>query len=291
MTQTPQDQTEAVGPIPASAGIGLRGPHQSLFLNESPPARWLEVHSENYFSEAGVAVEVLEEIRTRYPISLHGVGLSLGSNDPIDRGHLDNLRRLALRIEPGLVSEHLSWGSVDGYHLNDLLPLPYTEEALAHVARRIDQTQTYLGRTILIENVSSYLEFDCSSMPEWEFLVEVARVSGASILLDINNIFVSARNHGFAALDYIESIPRQLVAEIHLAGHRRELYDDHEILVDTHDALVCSDVWQLYRAAIRRFGPRPTLIEWDSDLPPLTALLGEASRAQSYLDELDELAA
>ena len=277
--------------IPAIAGIGLRGPHQARFLNDKPAAGWLEAHSENYFAEDGIALATLERIRADYPVSLHGVGLSLGSVDPLDTGHLASLARLVDRIEPGLVSEHLSWGAVDGRHLNDLLPLPYTEEALAHVAGRIEQVQERLGRPILVENVSSYLEFTSSTMPEWEFLVEAAIRSGARILLDVNNIYVNSQNHGFTANDYIESIPVELVGEIHLAGHTVQRYDGHEILVDTHNALVCDEVWTLYDAAIARFGATPTLIEWDSELPPVEALLAEAARAQRTMDRYGERAA
>lgn len=279
------------GPIPAIAGIGLRSPHQAHFLHDRPAAGWLEAHSENYFAEEGIAVAALERIRADYPLSLHGVGLSLGSVDPLDTGHLGKLARLVERIEPGLVSEHLSWGSVDGRHLNDLLPLPYTEEALAHVALRMEQVQDRLGRQILIENVSSYLEFKGSTMTEWEFLVEAASRSGAGILLDVNNIYVNSKNHGFEPDDYIEAIPTTVVGEIHLAGHTVQRFDEHEILVDTHNALVCEEVWNLYDAAIARFGRTPTLIEWDSELPPVDTLLAEAVRAEQVMARYDERAA
>lgn len=270
-------------PIPAIAGIGLRGPHQARFLDERPQAGWLEVHSENYFAEHGVALQTLERIRTDYPLSLHGVGLVLGSANPLDASHLENLRRIVNRLEPGLVSEHLCWGAVDGRYTNDLLPLPYTEEALAHIVARIEQVQDFLGRRILIENVSSYIEFQCSTMPEWEFLVEAARRSGCGILFDVNNVYVSARNHGFAPADYLAAIPPELVGEIHLAGHTVQRYDEHDILVDTHNAPVCEDVWALYEAALDRLGTAPTLIEWDSELPPLETLLAEAEKAQRRL--------
>lgn len=288
---TPAVSPKGPGPIPAAAGIGLRGPHHDAFLSGRPPVAWLETHSENYFAEDGIAVRVLEQIRADYPISLHGVGLSIGSVDPLDREHLSKLRKLAARLDPGLVSEHLSWGAVGGAHLNDLLPLPYTEEALEHVVERIDQVHDFLGRRILIENVSSYLEFASSTIPEWEFLAAVSQRSGCAILLDINNIYVNACNHGFAATTYLDAIPREPVAEMHLAGHSVQLYDDHDILVDTHNAPVCDEVWVLYRQAVQRFGARPTLVEWDSDLPPVDALIEEAERAQRILDDADELAA
>lgn len=278
-------------PIPAAAGIGLRGPHQHEFLATRPAAAWLEAHSENYFAEDGVAVQTLDRIRQDYPLSLHGVGLSLGSIDPLDRDHLRKLARLVQRVQPGLVSEHLSWGSVDRQHLNDLLPLPYTEEALSHVTRRIQQVQDFLRRRILIENVSGYVEFTSSTMPEWEFLTAVAERSGAGILLDVNNIYVNAQNHGFRAIEYIDSVQPSLVEEIHLAGHSTQRFGDDEILVDTHDGVVCDDVWDLYQAAIRRIGAVPTLIEWDSELPPLATLLNEAAKAQRILDDSDARAA
>lgn len=277
--------------IPAAAGIGLRGPHQLEFLQTRPKTEWLEAHSENYFAEDGVAVETLERIREYYPLSLHGVGLSLGSTDPLDRVHLKKLDRLIRRVEPGLVSEHLSWGSVDRQHLNDLLPLPYTEEAVGHVCTKIKQTQDYLQRRILIENVSGYFEFSSSTMPEWEFLNAVAEASGAGILLDINNVYVNAENHGFSAIHYIESIHVPLVSEIHLAGHSMQGFGNEQILVDTHDRQVCEAVWDLFESAILRIGAVPTLIEWDSDLPSLSILLDEAGKAQRILDKADVRAA
>jgi len=278
-------------PIPAAAGIGLRGPYHGQFLEDQPAVAWLEAHSENFFAEHGIALGVLERIRRDYPISLHGVGLSIGSADPVDEDHLKMLRRLTDRIEPGMVSEHLCWGSIGGRHLNDLLPLPYTEEALDHMVERIQQIQEALGREILIENVSSYLEFVSSSIPEWEFLAVVAERSGCNLLLDINNIYVNAVNHGFDAQTYVEAISPARVAEMHLAGHTVRDCGDRTILVDTHNTPVCEDVWALFEAAVRRFGARPTLIEWDSDFPPLDTLLAEADRAQRVLDRAHELAA
>ena len=283
--------TARPGPIPAAAGIGLRGPHHSQFLTDAPPVAWLEAHSENFFAADSIAFGALERIRANYPLSLHGVGLSLGSAGPLDHQHLTNLGRLVERLEPDLVSEHLCWGAAGGYHLNDLLPLPYTEEALDHVAERITQLQDFLGRQILIENVSSYMEFKDSTIPEWEFLTAVSTRSGCGILLDINNIYVSANNHGFQATDYIDAIPADRVGEMHLAGHSVQVYEDEAVLVDTHDAPVCDEVWALFEAALRRIGPRPTLIEWDSELPQLAVLLTEAQKAQDLMDEVHDLAA
>ena len=282
---------ERPGPIPAAAGIGLRGPHHSQFLTDAPSVAWLEAHSENFFAADGIALGALERIRADYPLSLHGVGLSLGSAGPLRQEHLAKLGRLVERLEPGLVSEHLCWGAVGEYHLNDLLPVPYTEEALDHMAERITQAQDFLGRQILIENVSSYMEFKDSTIPEWEFLAAVSARSGCGILLDVNNIYVSANNHGFQATDYIDAIPADKVGEIHLAGHSTQVYEDRAVLVDTHDAPVCDDVWALFEATLRRIGPRPTLIEWDSELPPLATLVAEAQKAQDMMDMAHELAA
>ncbi len=283
--------TARPGPIPAAAGIGLRGPYHTQFLTDAPSVAWLEAHSENFFAADSIACSALERIRENYPLSLHGVGLSLGSAGPLDQEHLTKLGRLVERFDPGLVSEHLCWGATGGYHLNDLVPLPYTEEALVHVAERISQAQDFLGRQILIENVSSYIEFKDSTIPEWEFLTLVSARSGCGILLDINNIYVSAKNHGFLATDYIDAIPADRVGEIHLAGHSVQVFEDQAVLVDTHDAPVCDEVWTLFEAALRRIGPRPTLIEWDSEFPALAVLLAEAQKAQDLMDEAHELAA
>jgi uncharacterized protein len=278
-------------PIPAAAGIGLRGPHHTQVLAEKPPIAWLEAHSENFFATDSIAFDALTRIRNHYPLSLHGVGLSLGSAGGLNQRHLSKLGLVIERLEPSMVSEHLCWGAVGDYHLNDLLPLPYTEEALNHIVERIDEVQDYLGRQILIENVSSYLEFKDSSIPEWEFLSETAERSGCGILLDINNIYVSATNHGFSAEDYLEGIPSSKVGEIHLAGHSSQVFDDQKILVDTHDAPVCDDVWNLFQSALDRLGPRPTLIEWDAKLPSLETLLAEAKKAQTLMEGAHEHAA
>jgi uncharacterized protein (UPF0276 family) len=268
--------------MPAVAGIGLRALHHDAFLRDTPRVAWLEAHSENYFADGGYRVEALAKIRSNYPLSLHGVGLSLGSADPLSSDHLRNIRTAVRRFEPQLVSEHLCWSAVDGIHSNDLLPLPYTEEALAHVSARIGEAQDFLGRQILIENVSSYLQFECSRIPEWEFLAGVARESGCGILLDINNIYVSAQNHGFDSQVYLNAIPREVVREFHLAGHARVERGGRELLIDNHGSAVIEPVWELYRAALRRFGAVPTLIEWDTDIPALDVLIGEADKADAH---------
>lgn len=291
MTPAVSRASSNADPIPATAGIGLRGPYHGEFIRERPPVAWLEAHSENYFAEDGIARGALERIRAHYPISLHGVGLSIGSTDPLDKNHLRRLRTLVDCIEPALVSEHLSWGAIGGHHLNDLLPLPYTEEALDHMVRRIHEVQDALQRPILVENISSYLEFTASAIPEHEFLVSVSQRSGCSLLLDINNIHVNAVNHGFDPVAYVDGIPPRRVAEMHLAGHTSRNFGEREILIDTHNTPVCEPVWELFRHAVERFGPRPTLIEWDSDYPPLETLLREAAAARRVLDQAHELAA
>jgi uncharacterized protein (UPF0276 family) len=254
---------------------------------ERPRIAWFEVHSENYYADGGPALAALDRIRADYPLSLHGVGMSLGSTDPLDRSHLAKLKRLVARTEPALVSEHLCWSGVGGRHLNDLLPLPYTEEALAHVCGRVAEVQDFLGRELLVENVSSYLAFADATIPEWEFVAAVAHRTGCKLLVDVNNIYVNAVNHGFDADTYLAAMPPKAVAEIHLAG-----FDGSgPCLIDTHGAPVAPDVWALYRRAIARFGPRPTLIEWDTDIPPFATLLREAATAQSILDAPDALAA
>lgn len=269
--------------IPVSAGIGLRAPHTVEFIETRPVLDWVEVHSENYFG-LGIPLEYLVRVRENYAMSLHGVGLSVGSTDPLNAEHIAELRRLIARVEPGLVSEHLSWSSVDGRYLNDLLPLPYTEEALVHVTRRVTEIQERLAHPILIENISSYLTFAASQIPEWEFLAELAERTGCGILLDVNNIFVNASNHGFNADAYLNAIPVESVKEIHLAGFTRKHFEDGEILIDSHNRPVAPEVWRLYAAAVARFGPTPTLIEWDIDLPPLNSLLAEAHKAQTILE-------
>ena len=267
--------------MPASAGIGLRAQHHLEVVAHSPKVAWFEAHSENYFADGGSHVECLSRIRARYPLSLHGVGLSLGSADELNREHLAKLERVIARFEPPLVSEHVSWGSVQGRFANDLLPLPYTEEALRHVSLRIAQAQDALGRRLLLENVSSYLEFGSSTLTEWEFLAGVAAESGCAILLDLNNIYVAAQNHGVACDEYLRGIPPGVVQEFHLAGHTRIDLDGRALLIDTHGAPGCDAVWDLYRAALQRFGAVPTLIEWDTDIPSFDVLQAEASKADA----------
>lgn len=274
--------------LPAIAGIGLRAPHLAEVVAGLPAAGWLEVHSENYFGAGGEPLRVLETLRRDYPISLHGVGMSLGAPDTDLSAHLAKLRALVERIEPAAVSEHLCWSSLGSRHYNDLLPLPYTEAALALVCRRIDAVQGALGRRLLVENVSSYVSFKGADIPEWEFVAEVARRTGCGILLDVNNIYVSACNHGFDAAIYLAAIAADSVGEIHLAGYDESGDADDNFLIDTHGRAVQPAVWALYAEALGRFGRRPTLIEWDTDIPPLATLLGEAATAQRLLDACHE---
>ncbi len=291
MAMALHEATRVPGSIPVSAGIGLKAQHQSQLLNSKPAIGWLEAHSENYFSDAGPHIESLLRLRDHYALSLHGVGLSLGSIDPIDSQHLTRLKRLIGRTSPALVSEHLSWGSADGRFVNDLLPLPYTWESLAHLISRVDQVQSTLQRLILIENISSYLQYSHSDIDESAFLAELSRATGCGLLIDINNLYVNERNHGVDARLFIDSIPPASVRELHLAGYSIDRIDQTEMLIDTHSTPVCEAVWTLYGYAIRRFGARPTLIEWDSDIPSLDVLLGEARKAQSFIGVAHDLAA
>ncbi len=277
---SPQHNLPPTTPIIGGVGVGLRTPHYPEFINSRPDVAWLEVHSENYFGE-GPGVAALEKIRANYPISLHGVGLSLGSADVLDTHHLKQLQQLIARISPSLVSEHLCWGALGGRHLNDLIPMPYSNEALELMCERVDEVQEFLGQQILIENVSSYLRWQNEELSEWDFVAALAKRTGCGLLLDVNNIYVSSINHGFDARLYLAAMPADNVLEIHLAGHESQ----NGCLIDTHSRPVCAEVWQLYRDAIQLFGAKPTLIEWDSDIPPLETLLAEAATAKSILEQ------
>jgi uncharacterized protein (UPF0276 family) len=261
--------------IPQAAGIGLRSQHISEMLSRRPSAGWLEVHAENYMGDSA-AVAALETLRQSYPLSVHGVGLSLGSAGGLDREHLDRLRKVCIRFEPDLVSEHLAWSVADGAYLNDLLPLRYDEAALSVVARNVQTVQDSLKRRVLIENLSAYLAFAGSTMTEAEFLAELVNRTGCGLLLDVNNVHVSAHNIGFDARAFIDTLPARSIGEIHLAGHAVNELGDDTVLIDDHGSRVPPAVWSLYAHAIEKLGPRPTLIEWDTDVPSLDVLLGEA---------------
>jgi uncharacterized protein (UPF0276 family) len=267
------------GPLPPRAGIGLRGPHVAEVIATRPAVAWLEVHTENYLHD-GPPARALAHLRRDYPVALHGVGLSLGTAGGIDHRHLDRIRALADRLEPALVSEHLAWSIVDGVYLNHLLPLPYTEEALAVVCENVARAQDHLRRALLIENPSGYLAFATSIIPEPEFLVAIARRTGARLLVDVNNVHVTAHNLRLDPVAWLDAVPADLVGEIHLAGHARNDADGRVVLVDDHGSRVAPEVWALHEHATRRFGPVPALVEWDTDLPPLAVLLEEAACAE-----------
>jgi uncharacterized protein len=257
-------------------GLGLRSAHYEAVLRDRPEVDWFEIISENYMVPGGRPLDYLERIRAHYPMVMHGVSLSIGGCDPLDDDYLGQLKALARRIEPEWISDHLCWTGVDGVNLHDLMPLPHTEEALRHVTERIARVQDFLGRRILIENISSYLTYEQSEMSEWAFLDAVAERADCRILLDVNNVYVNAVNQGFDARAYIDAIAPERVYQIHVAGHSH----DGRYLIDTHDAPVIDPVWRLYAHAVRRFGPVSTMIERDDDIPPLDELLGELDAAR-----------
>ncbi|HEY1228984.1 MAG TPA: DUF692 domain-containing protein [Ramlibacter sp.] len=269
---------------PAAAGIGLRFQHHQALLETQPAVAWLEVHTENYLG-GGPSARTLDAVRRNYPLSLHGVGLSLGSAEGLDSDHLRRLREAIDRFQPGLVSEHLSWSSVGGSYLADLLPLPLTEEALDVACRNVDHAQGALRRRLLVENPSTYIQFAHSTIPEWEFLSALAARTGCGILCDVNNIVVSASNHGWDPERYIHALPPDAIGEIHVAGHAvRALDDGGRLLIDDHGSAVPAAVWRLYALALERFGAVPTIVEWDSNVPALEVLLGEAGKAAALME-------
>jgi uncharacterized protein len=263
-------------------GVGLRTVHYPTVLDEQPAVDWFEVISENYFAPGGNPRRVLRAVRDKYPIVMHGVSLSLGSLDPLDENYLRQLESLAAEIQPAWVSDHLCWSSLGGHYAHDLLPLPYTEEALAHVAARVQRVQDRLKRRILVENVSSYVSFQHSVMSEWEFLAQLCERADCGILLDVNNVFVSAHNHSFDAHRFLDGIPRGRVGQIHLAGHSV----NGELLLDTHDHPAPDGVWALYRHAVERFGRISTLVEWDDLIPPFEEVLAESKKAAALEREV-----
>jgi uncharacterized protein (UPF0276 family) len=273
-----QNIVHHAGPI-SGVGIGLRTQHYHEIFAEPPALPWFEVLTDNFMSPGGMTLANLERIRERYPIVMHSVGLSIGSTDPIDFEYLKGLKTLKDRFAPTWVSEHLCWTSVHGRHFHDLMPLPYTEEVVKHVAERIKIIQDFFGERMLIENVSSYLNYKDSTMSEWEFVTAVAETADCFLLFDVNNIHVSATNHGFNASEYINGIPAERVKQFHLAGFE----DNGNHLLDSHSRPVSNEVWELYRQALRRFGPVPTLIEWDADIPPLKVMMGEVAKAENEM--------
>jgi len=262
-------------------GIGLRSRHVPKITADRPALDFLEVHAENYMAQS-VALDRLLELRRHYPVSLHGVGLSLGSGELLDRDHLGKFAALIGQLEPILVSDHLAWSAVGGVYLNDLLPLPYTEESLDLFCCHVDEAQEVLGRRLLVENPSSYLRYRHSTIPEASFLVEIARRTGCGILCDVNNLYVSARNFEFDPLAYLDALPQEAIGQVHLAGHHAA--EDVDILIDDHGCRVAEPVWALFAEALHRYGSVPTLIEWDTNLPALEVLLDEAGHASELID-------
>ena len=273
---------EVLTPAPfLGHGIGLRREHYPAVLAGEAACDWFEAISENYMDVGGRARELLLAVRDRTPMTLHGVSLGIGGTDPIDEGYLASLKSLAADVEPAWVSDHLCWTSVGGHASHDLLPLPYTEESLANVVARVAHVQERLGRTLVLENVSSYVGYRISTMPEWEFVAEVARRSGCGLLLDVNNVYVSAANHGFDPREYLRAIPVGSVWQFHLAGPS----EMGPLLVDTHDHPVLPEVWELYREAVGRFGEVSSLVEWDDRIPELPVLLAERDKAAAIAAE------
>jgi uncharacterized protein (UPF0276 family) len=276
---TPRPATAAAPLFPRlGRGLGLRREHYQQVIAEKPAVGWFEVISENFMVPGGNPRRVLEAVRRDYPIVLHGVSLSIGGVDPLNRRYLDDLDALARATEPAWISDHLCWGSAHGIYAHDLLPVPYTEDALAHIAARVLTVQERLGRRILLENPSTYMALAGAEMTEWDFLAELARRADCGILLDVNNVFVSAHNHGWDARDYLHALPPERIGQIHLAGHSVE----GELLIDTHDTYVRSEVWRLYADAIALYGPRSTMIEWDAQVPALGELLRELGRVAAW---------
>lgn len=263
-------------------GLGLRSQHYADILNGNPDIDWFEVISENYMVPGGQPLRILDQIRARYPIVMHGVSLSIASTTPFDPEYLKGLKALADRTEPVFVSDHLCWTGVHGVNLHDLLPFPYTPEALDHVVARIQHVQDYLKRPLALENVSSYVQFRNSEMPEWEFIAEMTKRTGCWLVFDVNNVYVSAFNHEYDPYEFIVGIPADRVVQFHLAGHEHNMTH----IIDTHDALVCDEVWTLYKAALKRFGPVSTIIERDDDIPPLNAMLEELGKARALAEEV-----
>jgi uncharacterized protein (UPF0276 family) len=262
-------------------GLGLRPQHYNEILDGNRRVDWFEAISENYMAPGGKPLHYVERVRAQYPLVLHGVSLSIGTTDPLNMDYLDGLKALSNRLQPMWMSDHLCWTGAHGRNMHDLLPLPYTEEALAHVAGRVQRVQEHLGRELVLENVSSYVEFAHSTMTEWDFIAELAKRTGCGLLLDVNNIYVSAFNHGFDAQDFLAGIPKDRVRQIHLAGHSN--MGTH--IIDTHDAPVVDPVWRLYADALRRFGPVPTMIERDDNIPPFAELVAELDTARQLARE------
>lgn len=279
--EVPQNKIKSKMPF-LGFGLGLRPDYYEEILTQKPALDWFEILTENYLVPGGKPLYYLNKIREQYPIVMHGVSLSIGSTDPLDTEYLKQLKDLASCVEPAWISDHLCWTGVQGRNVHDLLPIPYTHEAISHIVSRIQQIQDFLGRPILIENVSSYLTYKQSEMSEWDFILEIVKQAGCYILLDVNNVYVSSVNHQFNPLDYIKAMPADRVAQIHLAGHSNH----GDYIIDTHDAPVIEPVWDLYAATIQHLGKISTMIERDDNMPPLTELLTEINRAKHMTEQL-----
>lgn len=283
---------QTVRPLPAAPGVGYKSQHFHDILAQPGSVEWLEIHAENYMGDGGRPLAQLRKLREIFPISCHGVGLSIGGEGPLDQDHLQSLKYLTEWLEPASFSEHLAWSTHDGHYFADLLPLPYTAKTLTRVSEHIHQVQEALGRTILIENPSNYLEFDETTMGEIEFLTELAQCTGCGLLLDVNNVYVSCINRGWDYQAYILRFPHHLVGEIHLGGHEEDPNGGAEpLLIDNHASEVTDPVWQLFELAVNQAGPLPTLIEWDNDVPSWSVLAAEADQAKSILGRVNTKAA
>lgn len=278
----PNHKVDADKPAFLGFGLGLRAQHYDEILNGNPPIDWFEVISENYMLPGGQPLRMLDRIRERYPVVMHGVSLSIASTAPPDFEYLQGLRDLARRVEPKWISDHLCWTGVHGKNLHDLLPIPYTREALDHVVSRVQLVQDYLGRALVLENASTYAQFNNSEMAEWEFISELTRRSGCWLLFDVNNVYVSGFNHGYDPYTFLEGIPADRVVQFHMAGHSH--MGTH--IIDTHDHPVCEEVWDLYAAALRRFGRVSTMIERDDNIPPLDELIAEVNRTREIAEKI-----
>ena len=285
-----QVQFKAPGTVPAEAGVGLKAEHVEQILASNAQIGFFEVHAENYMGDGGVPHRQLSEIRNKYPISLHGVGLSIGGEEPLDKLHLDRLKALEKRYQPGLFSEHLAWSSHDGIYLNDLLPVAYDQSTLNRVCDHIDEVQSVVGRQLLLENPSTYIAFEQSTMSEVDFISEVVKRTECGLLLDLNNVFVSATNHQYSPKDYLGSFPLEHVGELHLGGHADDQDETNQtLLIDSHDREVCDGVWQLFEHVVSNTGPLPTLIEWDNNVPLWPVLMKEASKAEAIISAVDRV--
>ncbi len=273
-------------PLPARAGVGLKPEHVSQILQSNAPIGFFEVHAENYMGAGGFPHAQLTAIREKYALSVHGVGMSIGGESPLNKDHLARFKAVVERYQPGMVSEHLAWSTHDDIFYNDLLPAPYTDETLHRVIDHVDQMQNALGRKVLIENPSTYIAFEDSTWSEVDFMAQLAKKSGCGLLFDVNNVFVSATNHGYSPQEYVRAYPMEHVGEIHLAGHSRDIDDcQRPLLIDAHDRNVCDDVWELYKLTLSLTGPLPSLIEWDAEIPDWPVLAAEAAMADEIIDQ------